>query len=88
MGKTTTYSFIDMSGVKQWSLLPQGEGHDPRDGGGRATQDAKAEDEVAYKTMSYLLLTTPTLGKLLLRCSTTYVHVGVSLKERELAGQQ
>ncbi len=40
MGKTTTYSFIDMSGVKQRSLLPQGEG----------------QDEGIYKTMSYLLL--------------------------------
>ncbi len=36
------------------SLLPQGEGHDGMDAGGRATQEAKAEDEGVYKTETHL----------------------------------
>jgi hypothetical protein len=39
------------------------EGHDCRDAGGRATQEAKAEDEGRYKIISYLTIPlTPTLS--------------------------
>ncbi len=39
----------------------------------------------ANRLIAFLNPLTPTLGKLLLRCSTTYVHVGVSRREREFA---
>ena len=35
------------------SLLPQGEGYDCRDAGGRAKQEARAEDEGGLKSVSY-----------------------------------
>jgi hypothetical protein len=46
------------------SVPPCGvEGYDCRDAGSRATQEAKAEDEERYKTISYLTIPlTPTLS--------------------------
>jgi hypothetical protein len=54
--ETSTSNLIDMISDELWSLLPQGEGHDCMDAGGRATQEAKAEDEGVYKTKTYALL--------------------------------
>ncbi len=53
--ETTSGNLIDMRSAELRSLLPKEEGHDPMDGGGRATQEAKAEDEggVKLRLISY-----------------------------------
>jgi len=63
-----------MKSQNNGSLLPQGEGHDCKDAGGRAKQEARAEDEgvIEIIVLAVLIPLTPTL----------------SLRERELTGQQ
>ncbi len=55
------------------SLLPQGEGHDCMDAGGRATQEAKAEDEGINKNKALAFLSDP-------------LTLTLSLRERGLSG--
>ena len=70
--------------------LPQGEGHDCKDAGGRAKQEARAEDEGVIEIIVLAVLTplTPTLGFGILRRPTSSIPGVVSLRERELTGQQ